>query len=183
MPSLPKIVTPPHPTDFGGVAEFMRPKVREFYQGKAWVHLIDPTAITRGPVDITVGTVAVSVVPIWSGWARIQPLRNTVNTWRATNPTTTRIVQFWVDDPETILVDFKPGLRFAVDPDVETNDPSHSQYLYTVLGGINSSQAWQRTIDTQVDLENRPNYDATAWPKPPAAEVGPADGDLDGGSA
>jgi len=51
MPSLPKIATPPYPSDFGAVAEFMRPKVREFYQGKAWVHLIDPTSITRGPVD------------------------------------------------------------------------------------------------------------------------------------
>jgi hypothetical protein len=160
----------------------MRPKVRPFYQGKAWVHLIDPTTIVRGPMDIAAGTTSISVTPVWSGWARVQPLRNTVSTWRASNPTTTRIVQFWVDDPETVTVDFKPGLRFAVDPEIETNDPSHSQYLYVTLGGINSSQAWQRTVDTQVDLENRPNYDMTAWPKPPLDEVEDDDGDLDGGT-
>jgi hypothetical protein len=173
----------PHPSDFEGVAAFMRPRVREFYKGKAWVHLIDPTTIVRGPMDIAAGTTSVSVTPVWSGWARVQPLRNTVSTWRASNPTTTRIVQFWVDDPETVTVDFKPGLRFAVDPDFPTNDPSHSQYLYVTLGGINSSQAWQRTVDTQVDLENRPNYDMSAWPKPDPDEVeDDGSGDLDGGT-
>ncbi|HET7741053.1 MAG TPA: hypothetical protein VFL67_10430, partial [Mycobacterium sp.] len=119
--------------------------------------------------DIAAGTQSITVTPTWSGWARIQPLRNTVSTWRASNPTTTRIVQFWVDDPETLTIDFKPGLRFAVDTVVTSNDPSLSRYLYVTLGGINSSQAWQRTVDTQVDLENRPNYDMAAWPKPPEA--------------
>lgn len=165
MGSLPRITAVPGPSDYAAVAEFMRPKVKPFYQGKEWVHLIDPTTIVRD-LDVETGVQTVIVNPIWSGWARVQPLRNTVNAQRATNPTTTRIVQFWVED---LTRDFRPGLRFAVD--VESNDPIHKEYQYVVLGGINSSQAWQRTIDTQVDLENRPNYDMTLWPKPTEAQA------------
>lgn len=171
MGALPKITAAPHPSDFQAVAEYMRPKVRAYYEGKEWVHLIDPTTIVKGPLNMETGERTITVTPIWSGWARVQPLRNTVNAQRATNPTTTRIVQFWVDDPETVTVDFRPGLRFAVDGLVDANDPSHVRYQYVTLGGINSSQAWQRTVDTQIDLENRPNYDMSTWPKPPVEEV------------
>lgn len=146
----------------------MRPKVRAFYAEKVWVHVIDPTDITTS-LNMAAGTQTVTVSPAWSGWARVQPLRNTVSAARASNPTTTRVVQFWVDDPETVTFDFKPGLRLVVDGNVDgdNNDPELSRYLYVIVGALNSSQAWQRTIDTQVDLENRPNYDTTAWPKPP----------------
>ena len=168
MASLPRVTAVPDPSDYAAVAAFMRPRIRPFVEGKEWVHLIDPTQ-TVTSLNKAQGTQTVTVTPVWSGWARIQPLRNTVSTWRASNPTTTRIVQFWVDDPETLQLDFRPGLRFAVDDVVTANDPAHSLYLYVILGGINSSQAWQRTIDTQVDLENRPNFDMAAWPKPPEA--------------
>lgn len=145
----------------------MRPIVRPYYKGKAWVHLIDPTQTTVVR-DWETGTSIVTPMIAWSGWARVQPIRNTVSTWRATNPTTTRVIQFWVEDPETLRQDYRPGLRFAVDPAVEINDPGLYEYLYVVLGGLNSTQAWQRTIDTQADLENRPDYDMADWPKPEA---------------
>lgn len=167
---LPKIGPPPHPSQYGAVRDYMEPIVKQYVNGKAWVHIIDPTGIT--PIrDWQTGTSIVPVTPMWSGWARVQPIRNTVSTWRATNPTTTRVVQFWLlDFPDEISIDLqKSGLRIAVE-DVtgdDNNDPWLSEYQYVILGGLNSTQAWQRTIDTQVDLENRPNYDMASWPKPP----------------
>lgn len=169
MASLPRVGGMPHPSDYAAMAEYMRPRVEPFYKGKAWIHIIDPTLITV-QTNIKAGTRTVTGDPIWSGWSRIQPIRNTVSTWRATNPTTTRIVQFWVDFPKDIDIDLqKSGLRIAVerlDDETDNNDPWLAQYQYVILGGINSTQAWQRTIDTQVDMENRPNYDMAAWPKP-----------------
>jgi hypothetical protein len=171
MAGLPKVGPPPHPSRFKELAAYMRPHVEAFIKGKAWIHIIDPaqTVVER---DWENGTSTVTPSILWSGWARVQPLRNTVSTWRATNPTTTRIVQFWPEDwPDEIAVDLqKAGLRIAVedlgDAD-DNNDPWLAEYLYVILGGINSSQAWQRTIDAQADLENRPNYDMASWPKPP----------------
>jgi hypothetical protein len=169
MAGLPKIGAPPYPSNFGAVKEYMRDKVEPFIEGKAWIHIVDPTTQTVVR-DWEAGTSEVTIIPIWSGWARVQPIRNTVNSWRATNPTTTRVVQFWVEFPDDIVIDLqKAGLRIAIEnlPDDDNNDPWLAEYQYVILGGLNSSQAWQRTIDTQVDLENRPNYDMSAWPKPP----------------
>jgi hypothetical protein len=168
--SLPKVTGAPHPSDFGAVAAYMKPHVEPFVDGKAWIHLIDPTLIEED-INIKAGTMTVTGGPVWSGWARVQPIRNDVNAWRATNPTTTRTVQFWVEFPEDQTIDIKPGFRICVDPlvDGDNNDPWLAEYQYVVMGGLNSTQAWQRTINTQVDLEIRPNYDTAAWPKPPEA--------------
>lgn len=169
MASLPRIVTAPHPSNFKAVQEFMRPRVMPFINSgdddeiEGWIHILDPKLETRS-MDVKAGTYSVQNTPIWSGNARIQPIRNTVSTQRAANPTTTRMVQFWIDFPPELDIDVRPGLRIAVE--IGGNDPWLTKYLYVVLGSLNSAQAWQRTIDTQVDLENRPNYDMSEWPKP-----------------
>jgi hypothetical protein len=171
MGSLPKIGATPHPSRFAAMREFMRPHIEAFTHpseegenDKGWIHIIDPTQ-TVVTTNFDTGERTVLVTPLWSGYARIQPIRNSVSTWRATNPTTTRIVQFWPDKfPVELEIDLKPGLRIAVEEG--GNDPWLTSYQYTVVGAINSTQAWQRTIDTQVDLENRPNYDTSTWPKP-----------------
>lgn len=170
MAALPKVGIP-HPADNAAMREFMRPRVMPFIETtdegdpKPWIHIIDPTLIETA-TDIKAGTMTViNDGRVWSGYARIQPIRNTVNSWRATNPTTTRIVQFWVEFPDEQEIDLRPGLRIAVE--FGGNDPWLTEYQYVVVGALNSSQAWQRTIDTQVDLENRPDYDMTDWPKPP----------------
>jgi hypothetical protein len=170
MGSLPKLNLPPHPTQRGAVRDYMRDKIMPFIKSPdpddiGWIHIIDPTQITS-TLNVDTGVMTVVATPIWSGYARIQPIRNSVSTWRATNPTTTRIVQFWVEFPEDQTIDLKPGLRVAVE--LGGNDPWLTEYQYTIVGAINSSSAWQRTIDTQTDLENRPNYDMTNWPKPDA---------------
>lgn len=169
MVSLPRITAAPHPKNFREVQEFMRPKVMPFInpdangEVKGWIHILDPQKEVR-TMNVKAGNYDVENTPIWSGHARIQPMRNTVSTSRASNPTTTRIVQFWVEFPRELEIDLKPGLRIAVE--ISGNDPWLTQYQFVVLGSINSAQAWQRTIDTQTDLENRPNYDMSAWPKP-----------------
>lgn len=171
MGALPKIAVAPHPSHYSETREYMREQVMAFIQGdstdphddKAWIHVIDPSTITS-TLNVDTGVMTVSAYPVWSGYARIQPIRNSVTTWRATNPTSTRIVQFWVDFPDRQVIDFKPGLRIAVERG--GNDPWLTEYQYTVVGALNSTQAWQRTVDTQVDLENRPNYDMSTWPKP-----------------
>ncbi len=169
MASLPRVSPAPHPTDFKAVQEFMRPKVMPFINPddegnvKGWIHILDPQLETRD-MDVNAGTYVVTNTPIWSGNARIQPIRNTVQTWRASNPTTTRVVQFWVEFPPELEIDLKPGLRIAVE--IGGNNPWLTEYQYVVIGSMNSSHAWQTTIDTQTDLENRPNYDMSTWPKP-----------------
>ena len=170
MAGLPRIGAPPHPSDYAGTAAFMRPHVEGFIDGKVWIHVLDPTTEDRDMVFGT-GQYTVQNTPLWSGWARVQPIRNSVNAWRATNPTTTRVVQFWVDLEEQVI-DLRPGLRIAVEivATEDNNDDWLAEYQYVIVGAVNSSQAWQRTIDTQVDLENRPNYDMAAWPKPPSEE-------------
>jgi len=173
MAGLPKIGPPPHPSQYAALREYMRPKILPFIQAKAWIHIIDP-AIVKVTNNITAGTSTWEGQPSWSGWARVQPIRNTVQTWRATNPTTTRIVQFWPEDfPVDQKLDQKPGLRIAIEnlTEGENNDPWLSEYQYVIIGALNSTQAWQRTIDTQVDLENRPAYDFSLWPKPPAGDA------------
>jgi hypothetical protein len=160
--SLPRFTPAPHPSRYAAVRDFMRAHVEPFTtpsedgeNDKGWIHIIDPTQ-TVVNTNFDTGERTVTVTPLWSGYARIQPIRNSVSTWRASNPTTTRIVQFWPEDwPDEQAIDLKGG-----------NDPWLTQYQYTVIGALNSTQAWQRTIDTQVDLENRPNYDMSAWPKP-----------------
>jgi hypothetical protein len=171
MGALPPFRPMPHPSQFAAMREYMRPHIEPFTEpadenanDKGWIHIIDPTQ-TIIDTDFDTGVRTVIVVPLWSGYARIQPIRNSVSTWRASNPTTTRIVQFWPEDfPDEQDIDLKPGLRIAVEEG--GNDPWLAKYQYTIIGALNSSQAWQRTIDTQVDLENRPNYDMTTWPKP-----------------
>lgn len=171
MASLPRITPVPHPSQFSEMREFMRPHIERFVKptdehdnDKGWIHIIDPTQ-TVVATNFDTGVRTVTATPIWSGYARIQPIRNSVSTWRASNPTTTRIVQFWPDMfPNEQAIDLKPGLRIAVEEG--GNDPWLVEYQYTIVGAVNSTQAWQRTIDAQVDLENRPNFDMSAWPKP-----------------
>jgi hypothetical protein len=168
MGALPKLTFAPRPDKLSAMRDFMKPHVMPFIQAEdvediGWIHIIDPTQIVTN-TNIAAGTMTVDVTPIWSGYARIKPIRNSVSTWRATNPTTTRIVQFWTEFPEDQTVDLKPGLRIAVE--FGGTDPWLTEYLYTIVGAINGSASWQRTIDAQTDLENRPNYDMSAWPKP-----------------
>lgn len=155
------------PWDAPAVAEFMRPFVEPWFKKQAWVHLIDPQTRVVD-TDMDTGVTTVLVTPIWSGWARVKPLRTALNSKQPYNATTTRVVQFWLDFPKDgTLPDIRAGLEFAVEDGV--NDPALKLHQFVVTGAINGHDAWQRTVETVVNFESRPNYNTAPWPKPPGS--------------
>lgn len=152
-------------TDADSMAEFMRPLIEPWFKQQAWVHLLNPKDRVTD-TNWETGKTEALWEPVWSGWARVKPLRTALNSKRAVNDTTTRVVQFWVDFPkDSTIGDIAPGWEIAVHDGL--NDPQLRNYQYYVTGAINGSDAWQRTIETVVDLESRPNYDFSKWPEPP----------------
>lgn len=163
MVSFPSLITF-DPWDAPAVAEFMRPFVEPWFKSQAWVHIIDPLERVIDS-DIDTGATTVLVEPIWSGWARVQPLRTALNSKQPYNSTTTRVIQFWIDFPkDKVEPDLRAGLEIVVEDGV--NDPSLELYQFVLTGAINSQAAWQRTIETVVNFESRPNYDMSNWVKP-----------------
>lgn len=145
--------------------EFMRPLLAPWIH-QAWVAIVDPLQKVVVRDDITGAVTSVTIEPIWTGWSRVQPLRTALNVKKAVNSTTTRVIQFWVDFPvDQTIPDIRPGLEIVVMDGL--NDPFLTEYEYLVTGSENSSMAWQRTIETVVNLEGRPNYDTSAWPQKP----------------
>lgn len=96
---------------------------------------------------------------VWDGYARAQPYRREVPAAAVGNPTTNQSVRFQVDFSEDgAIPDIKTGFRVLVLPDIEVPDPYLSVYEHVVNSALNSSFAWVRTIETQVNTELRPNY-------------------------
>lgn len=153
------------PWDAPALAEFMRPFIEPWFKKQAWVHIIDPqTRVVN--TDFDTGITTVELTPIWSGYARVQPLRTALNSKQPYNATTTRVVQFWIDFPkDNVEPDLRPGLEIAVEDGV--NDPALERHQFVITGAINGQDAWQRTIETVVNFESRPNYNMALWPKPP----------------
>lgn len=137
------------------VANLVRPIIEDFTnQGE--VFIVDRSKAFK---DYDVDTGALVIVPwlVYSGPARIQPLRTDLNSKIVANDTTIRAVQFWIDYPmDGEIPDVRPGFEVVV------TDGGNDQYLqfyeYIVTGAMNSSMAWNRTIGTSVNLESRPDY-------------------------
>jgi hypothetical protein len=164
MVDFPTFVSLPY-ADVDAYAEFMRPLITPWIK-QAWIAIVNPLdrIVTEDPITGVVQSA--TVTPIYTGYSRIQPLRTALNQKRATDSTTTRTVQFWVEFPkDNVLPDIKPGFEIVVMDG--KNDPSLTEYKYLVTGSQNSSMAWQRTIETTVNLESRPDYDTSGWPQPP----------------
>lgn len=154
--------------DVDGYANLVRPTLEPWLR-QAWVAIVNPE--TRIKVDNGFGAITSVTVPaedlVWVGWARVQPLRTSIFLKRAVDSTTTRTTQFQL-------------LGFPADGDVPSiragfevvvmdggRDPFLTEYQYYVTGAQNSSMAWQRTVETTVNQEIRPDYDTTGWPQPP----------------
>jgi len=160
FPSITKF----NPWDATAVREFMRPFVEPWFKKQAWVHIIDPLQKVVA-TNFETGVTTVTVTPLWSGWARVQPLRTALNSKQPYNATTTRVIQFWIDFPaDGTEPDLRAGLEIAVESG--GNDPALQRHQFVLTGAINSNQAWQRTIETVVNFESRPNYDMSHWIKP-----------------
>lgn len=154
--------------DVSAYAEFMKPILKPWMK-QAWIAIVDPktrktetnqfgaiTSVTVDPADL-----------VWVGYARAQPLRTAINLKRAIDTTTTRTTQFQlVDFPmDGTVPDIKAGYEVVVIDG--HNDPLLTKYQFYVTGSENSSMAWQRTVETTVNQETRPEYDTSGWPQPP----------------
>lgn len=100
---------------------------------------------------------------IWHGHARVQPYRREVATATTTNPTTNQSVRFQVDFSEDgVIPDIKTDYQVVVLPEslsgIELNDPAMPYYQHVVRSALNSSQAWIRTIEAQVNTGVRVQY-------------------------
>lgn len=163
FPSIPKVDY----ADVAGYREALRPLVQPWLK-QAWIAILDPIGGKTQVENALTGVIeSVTWTPAWAGWARVKSLRNPLNLKRAIDSTETRTVQFQpLDYPaDNTLPDIRPGWEIVV-MDCEA-DPYMVDYQYYVLGAMNSSEAWNRTIDCQVNQETVPGYDTSGWPQPP----------------
>lgn len=156
------------------VREQLRPLIRPWIENQAWCAIIDPTQKITKDDPITGIVNDVKLFPLYTGWMRVQPLRTDNTVKKAVNSTTQRVVQFWpLDFPGDSGAEDDIGLPFDLKPGLEVividggNDPNLEMYKYLVIGSLNSSMAWQRTITTVVDEESRPNYEVSQFPQKP----------------
>lgn len=151
--------------DVVALKEFMRPIVAPWLR-QAWCAIVDP--LQKNVVDdpVTGVITSVTVDPIWTGFMRVKALRTDVTVKKAVNSTTQRVVQFQpVDFADVFPIDVRAGLEIVVMDGL--NDPWLEEYRYLVAGSLNSSEAWNRTINCFVNEESRPDYDTSGWPQKP----------------
>jgi hypothetical protein len=141
--------------DFADIALSMKSIINKF-KNQAYCILFDPTMkiIDR---DITAGTTTVIQFALGSGPCRVQPFKRPLVAREQANDTRNRLFQFWLDFPiDGTLPDMRSGLEFVVTNG--GNDPYLRNYQYIIDGAENSSAAWQRTVNTSVNVESRPDY-------------------------
>lgn len=165
FPSLPKVEY----ADYAGYRAALAPLVKPWLR-QAWIAIVDPLNRTETRDSVTGAVTSVSWTPEWTGWARMQPLRSPLALKRAIDSTETRTVQFQPveypsDESGTALPHIRPGWQVVV-MQCEA-DPHATEYQYYVMGAMNSSMAWNRTIDCQVNQEAFPDFDTSGWPQPP----------------
>lgn len=100
---------------------------------------------------------------VWDGMARLQPYRREVATATVTQPTTNQSVRFQVDFSEDGgIPDIRTDYQVVVLPEsltgIQLNDPYLPFYQHVVRSTLNSSLAWIRTIECQVNTDLRVNY-------------------------
>lgn len=168
FPTIPTIAI----GDAVGYANFMEPLLKPWLT-QAWIAIVNP--LTRVETENDYGAVTGVTIPVddlvWVGYARVQPLRTAITLKRAIDSTTTRTTQFQlIDFPKDGNVpDIRAGFEIVVMDG--HNDPLLENYQYYVTGSENSSMAWQRTVETTVNQESRPDYVTTGWPQPPDGAI------------
>jgi hypothetical protein len=112
--------------------------------------------------NATTNTWDSSDTALWSGKARIQPLKNATSRASRINPSSVKEVEFQISfNKNTIsgataaMPDLRPGNYITV-----TNSPyddNLEKFSYIVKSVVNSSNPWQRTLMTEVDMEADPD--------------------------
>ena len=131
------------------ISQEMRKAVRQFQTAK--IVIIDPRITEDLPVIV------------WSGMACVQPYRKDLSSPQVGNPTVVATVRFQVDfEEDGPLPDIETNFQVYVLPQelsgLDYPDVYISEYAHIVTSAMNSSLAWQRTIETTVNTESRPNY-------------------------
>jgi hypothetical protein len=95
-----------------------------------------------------------TAINLYTGKARIQPLTNVSDEASEYNPSVLQSVR--VQIPLTSSTpDIRPNHRLKVTSAPE--NPALEDFLYIVMGVLNSSNAWERTLMCRVDTELNPN--------------------------
>lgn len=88
---------------------------------------------------------------IWSGSARVQPKTSNTSLNSGMNPTDIGEVYMHLADVGT--ADIRPGHQIFVTSCAA--NPQLVNFIYTVKGSVNSSNAWNRVLLCEVDEEVR----------------------------
>jgi hypothetical protein len=112
--------------------------------------------------NATANTWDTNETAIWSGKARIQPKSNGSDVSLTGNNTTIQEVEMQLDllgntiaGSNGAMADIRPGNYIIV-----TSSPTATQltkFVYIVRAVVNSSNAWQRTLVCEVDVEADPS--------------------------
>ena len=111
--------------------------------------------------DAETNTWTGTTTPLYLGPARIQPVASVTETTLEYNPTTIQNVRVilpygknTLDGSQGEVPDIRPNDRIRV-----TSSPYNTnleKFIYVVIGVLNSSNAWERTLLCRVDTELDP---------------------------
>lgn len=111
--------------------------------------------------NATTNTWTGTTTALYTGPARIQPVASVTETTLEYNPTTIQNVRVilpygknTLEDSEGVVPDIRPNDRIRV-----TSSPYNTnleKFIYVVIGVLNSSNAWERTLLCRVDTELDP---------------------------
>lgn len=111
--------------------------------------------------NATTNTWTGTTTPLYAGPARIQPVASVTETTLEYNPTTIQNVRVilpygknTLDGSEGVVPDIRPNDRLRV-----TSSPYNTnleKFIYVVIGVLNSSNSWERTLLCRVDTELDP---------------------------
>lgn len=142
-------VSSSQPIDFASIAAQMRPTVALWYN--ASIQIIDPNIENQSWNPVTNTYSGNPATVLWSGSARIQPLREATTPDMTVTQGAVHGIRVQVPyDPALPLV--RKGLQ------VKVIDPGEDAVLATlqfvVRSAINSSYGWNRTIECDVDVKS-----------------------------
>ena len=102
-----------------------------------------------------------TTTPLYTGPARIQPVASVTETTLEYNPTTIQNVRVilpygknTLEDSDGVVPDIRPNDRLRVI--ASPYNTNLEKFIYVVIGVLNSSNAWERTLLCRVDTELDP---------------------------
>lgn len=135
--------------NIAAVAELMRATEESWMNGL--IQIIDPNIGEGNYSVLNNRTTGGEPVVLWEGKARIQPIRAATPSAGTFENASIRGVRFKIPLGADIGVGpIREGLQIYVIDGGE--DESLTHYNYIISNGINSSLAWNRTIEATVDL-------------------------------